>query len=328
MGLLNISDSEIRILAADNQVYEQGVSYYSDAKVSGLSYDEENRRLEARVESTPSYPVRIEFKHPGALQCRCGCAVSYTGAGVCQHVVAVLKAAQAEFSSSRPGRPGTPAAVKEFLSFFENLRPGNSKEEINFAVELSLSLIPGVSAHVSFKVGRERLYVVKDIPAFLRAVAEERPMFFGKEFTFEPLQQAFKKDDRPVVDLLGQIYALHQEWTGEYTYLSTVIGKRYMVLKGVSLKRMLDTLGDKVFTLSVDRKLGHEVRLRKETLPLKFSLQTRDQDMYGVVFGCRGGAAAIDEGWEVISFTGRRFSGLPTRASKRFYRPVAESLGL
>lgn len=181
-------------------------------------------------------------------------------------------------SESLRERSASPAA-QELLSFFENRRPENFKEEVNLALELRLNPAHRVSAQLSFKIGRDRLYVVRDIGNLLRALEEEKTLDFGKEFSFEPQHHIFKEEDRPLIDLLREIHAVHLEASRDYYAVSSILADKHLFVKGVYLKKLLNVLGNKTFSLSVGPLPAHEVRILRERLPLKFSLHAHDQDM-------------------------------------------------
>ena len=45
--------------------------------------------------------------------------------------------------------------------------------------------------HVALRVGMERLYVVRSLPSFLRALEKGEPIPFGKGFTLDPSSMRF-----------------------------------------------------------------------------------------------------------------------------------------
>ena len=89
--------------------------------------------------------------------------------------------------------------------------------EANVRLEVSL-LLPGKEnrfLRAGLRVGDKKLYVVKDIPAFLAAIRQGIPFTFGKGFDYRPEWMKFRKEDINVLALLDKLTAAFE--TGKWT---------------------------------------------------------------------------------------------------------------
>ena len=115
----------------------------------------------------------------------------------------------------------------------ERLRP-----EALVKAEYCLSKRNAYEFSLDMKVGIDRSYVVKDIRGFLRAMADEKKVSFGKNLSFVPLPENFVPEDRPVLELL-QAFA---ESDVAYTE------KRYLSLQDSQMDQLLRALkGRKIY---------------------------------------------------------------------------------
>ncbi|SDY06147.1 Superfamily II DNA or RNA helicase, SNF2 family [Evansella caseinilytica] len=91
----------------------------------------------------------------------------------------------------------------------------HEREELQ--LEYRLKLDPGLYAFQSpffeleLRVGPKRLYIVRDLREFLRAVHQEQTMKFAKLFTYDPADYVFTEEDRAVLDRLWKIHQLRAD---------------------------------------------------------------------------------------------------------------------
>lgn len=291
---LALTDKEILNLAANNIVYQTGVYYAQMERVSHLLFDPEERLIKASVTGKSLYTVQVFLKRDGSVRTyECSCPAYRRYSGACKHVIAVLKIVQDEMPETERSLKVQKRAGLEFLTFFNNRSHENYREELTMELALQIQLGKRTTAQLQLKLGLQRLYVVKDIGEFLHYLKEEQPLEFGKQFTLEPLRQAFKEEDRPVIAFLQEMYEQYSAWWEmEYPYSSSpysrppLFSKKFLHLHGIYLKKFLDALGQRPVWLEMGSpplRLTHIVR---QGLPLEFSLQAEGQDL-ALVFEAR-----------------------------------------
>lgn len=279
---VDISNNEIKSIASHQMAYQLGISYYHSGRVNELSYEPDKRRLEAYVTGNRRYHVEIDLTRVGSVQSyECTCPAFSRYFGGCKHIVAVLKAIQDKGASSPLKKGAQNLAAEELLSFFENNATEPFRDELN--LELQLQIITGyhASVNLSLRLGLQRLYVVKDIGELLRCLKIGESLEFGKQFTFEPFRQTFREEDKPVVDLLMEMYEQHLAWKEMESSFSNIqsFPKKTLPLTGFYLKKFLDLLGNQAFVLDAGSMHPSLSRVNRGGLPLEFSLQASEQDI-------------------------------------------------
>lgn len=283
MQRLEITDQQIKTLASYPMAYQLGVSYYQSGKVGQLNFNPVDRKVNAFVSGTSRYQVQFQLSPDGRVRTyQCTCPAYSRQPGACKHIIAVLKSAQAKLPAVLQKNAQSPS-TQEFLAFFQNHNQEPFKEELNLEVELELYIVPRhrVLAQFSLKIGKQRLYVVKDIGVFLNSLHKGKPLEFGKQFTFEPHRQTFKAQDRSIIDLLLEMYEQNLAWMEMLnTYTSSAFtSKKFVPLKGVYFKQFLDALEDKPFNLFLESETTQRTQVLREALPLELFLDAEEENL-------------------------------------------------
>lgn len=287
MPFINISEHEIRSLADNKKTYDLGIAYAHYDKVSQLSLDSERNVITAIVTGTWRYDVHITMHKNGSVHsydCSCPAFEQYSGA--CKHVIATLKAAQRKLQGSQPKSTVPKESVSDFMSLFMKPEPKSIRENLNLELELEIEVHRQPHAQLQLKVGLKRLYVVKDLEAFLSAVHQERSFEFGKQFTYDPLLQTFSDEDQGVIDMLQEMLRQYEAFNEHSSnYFTSPFCQKPFILSKYYLGKFLDALGDKVFTLTlVSSKakfssLPRSSQVIRQDIPLDFAIKSKDQDL-------------------------------------------------
>lgn len=99
--------------------------------------------------------------------------------------------------------------AEAFLHAFEPpLRP-----DILLKVEVNIYLPEkkqDSALHIALRIGQERLYVIRNLSAFIRAVHQKQPIPFGKGFVYDPSSMRFSNVDQKLLGLLSEIEAVQR----------------------------------------------------------------------------------------------------------------------
>ncbi|HVJ48513.1 DEAD/DEAH box helicase [Desulfitobacterium sp.] len=280
---LEMTDRQIRNLASYPMAYQLGVAYYQAGKVGPLEYNAAERKVKAFVAGTSRYLIQLQLTPEGGLSSyHCSCPAYSQHSGACKHIIAVLKSTQVTLPLIFQKKANS-SSSREFLSFFKDHAQDTFMEELNLEVELELYVVPRhrVSAQFSLKVGFQRLYVVKDVGLFLNSLYKGKTLEFGKQFTFEPHRQTFNDQDRPIIDLLLEMYEQNMAWTEMLnTYAGSVFNSKKLIpLKGVYFRKFLDALGDKPFNLYQESAPLLQTQIIRQALPLELTLNSEAENL-------------------------------------------------
>lgn len=216
---------QIRDLAG-NQSYSRGLQIYNRGKVLRFQMEneegnDENVVLEAEVEGSGEnvYHVSMIWNTiwEDLQESECSCPAFWEYDGICKHCVAVLLQYYYERKNA-VGRTG--------LSQIPGVKKGMARKTTGSIQKLlqkealvrSLPVIQGdicgkvrlephmivdnTGISVNFKLGADRLYVLKDVFGFVRAVENHENISYGKNLQFVHALDAFEESSRPLVSFL------------------------------------------------------------------------------------------------------------------------------
>lgn len=235
-----ITKEYIRMLSG-NRTYNKGVEVYNGGKVVRFSAEENTDGLivlEAQVKGSGRnwYEVYLLWdpEWDELVESDCECPAFYEYEGICKHCVAVLLAyyyeTQRQVSSSKFAGGG-----RKKLEDYFGVRKGLERKTTESIQKLlkknalakSLPLLQGnicgkvrlephltvdnSGASATFKIGAEKMYVLKDIFTFADAVENQKDYSYGKNLSFIHIMEAFTPEDRPLVSMV-------LEWAGKNRY--------------------------------------------------------------------------------------------------------------
>ena len=283
-----LKDLTIRSLANDS-AYERGLRYYREGRVSELAHREGNW-YHAAVDGTKRYEVDIHLSRKGESVedyiCECPAAELYLGA--CKHVVAALKAIQD--AQRRGGQVASGASSGRLFELFGARRtgtPGAPQEEtyVHLVPRLFLSEEYGrVAKWLEFRIGADRLYVVRNLRTFLEAVSEGAYLEFGKQLAFPA--RALRFADETSERLWQMIAGAWNEERDMLSYSSTFSYYRSQVtsylfdqkkckLTQGLFEQFLTIMGEQPFELHFNEQEAEEARVRRERPPLSVAVAYR-----------------------------------------------------
>ena len=133
-------------------------------------------------------------------------------------------------------------------------------------VTLALGRKEGQEARIGLRAGGNKLYVVKDLQAFLTAMKDGKPVTFGKDFIYEPDWMHFSGEDERVFNLLRKLFSAQAENGKDKN-------GRMVPMPDPFVKELLEEIGETPLRI-MDRD-GGIIRcrqIRQAKLPLQFTL--------------------------------------------------------
>lgn len=276
MKLLPFNDNQIRKHAGSMAVFLRGNTYYLENRVQDLRFDAEDLTLYAAVSGSTSYDVEIVFSPAGEVRdycCECQAFGNYEGA--CKHIVAVLIALQRNFAHGGvKSQEVNDRVAGEIINLFSGVMNQPKRQAVNLEICLQAARTSfGINASVEFKIGLERLYVLKNVREFLSSRAAGKPVEFGKNFVFEPEKHTFNPADRPVIEFLEEILALEKASSPYAQYVGgNIFDGKTVRLNDFYLKKFLDALGERPFDLRLPSGAVVPGITISDGLPLSFKV--------------------------------------------------------
>jgi SNF2 family DNA or RNA helicase len=285
MFQIAITDRMIENLAANSVTYQRGLMYYMSKRVVHFDFDEDDLRIDATVIGNEEYDVSIFLGENGSicgLFCTCPAFEDYPGA--CKHIIAVLKTAQQKFQNNKVIHlVRDNSMANEIFQFFEGLREKPMKEHIQLEVlyELERGYDRFLSS-VELRIGKDRLYVVKNMQQLLDSIVSNQPLEFGKNFTFDPISHTFVKEEQGIIDLLLEIHEhqkmLEDAFLTPYNRASVFKGKK-VYISSLMLKKLFQLLKGRVFKAVILGRENGNMAICEQDLPLQFALTQQKENL-------------------------------------------------
>lgn len=284
---LNVNNNTIKELAYRKSTFENGQLYYLQRRVSDLSFNDNFNTIFAIVEGEDDYDVEIELTSSGDIlthHCDCPAHAKYEGA--CKHVVATLFAAMIKNNSSSSKLIKANESNSDLISYYEYFDSSTYQDE---CVKLDITLnieryYTNYLPSLDFKIGINRLYVIKNISEFIKKLISDTSLEFGKGFIYHPSKNLFLAHDAKIINLLKELYELEelQKTLSPYNRYSSQIssfrGKK-VYLSQVTLRRVLDIIKDTSFNLTLGDKEIQNIIILNQDLPLQFILKKQKSNL-------------------------------------------------
>jgi hypothetical protein len=208
-----ITKGVILNISSNTDVYERGERYYRDGKLISYNATEDTggvTSVRASVEGNyKNYEVSLRLDDVGALSgYACSCESHSIWRGACKHVVAVLFA-HAEgharnFSAEKMRRHSKDLTDNLEKIIFDGI---NEDLPVHGATGSLLKLAPVLHSNsrgvfLTFSVGHGRMYVVKSISGFVKAVKNNETVSYGQGLTFSHSREMFDDNSRKIIDFL------------------------------------------------------------------------------------------------------------------------------
>ncbi|MEG2672874.1 MAG: DEAD/DEAH box helicase [Ruthenibacterium sp.] len=191
------------------QTYFKGASYYAEKRVNILSnrqLSNGTRMLHAGICGTGGMrhqtSILLSADGDALVSYTCTCAAFASYSGVCKHIIAMALAVD----DLAPAPTATPLKSDSLAVDLLRDYAQQSMQEV-FTPVSDVMLVPtlDLSANVPcvrFKIGRERMYIVKDVLQFVNAVQTGAEISYGKNFSFSHTLGAFCAESVPLINFL------------------------------------------------------------------------------------------------------------------------------
>lgn len=270
--MITLSTRQIRKMSPDPGTYFRGLQYYRQGAIERLFFENTENCFEALVKGMEQYRIKVRFEGAHSITASCNCYAFTHHDGFCKHIIAVLLAIS-EGNPQSYFRTAAERQVEQLLDrYSENIIGGEKRAEIRldllirFESTRYFSDSPQYAA--SFKLGTSRKYVVKNIDKLISAIVRQKPLYFGKQFTYNPETHFFSPGSRRVIDFFTRVYEVEME-----NHYSNLLKGREMELSEELFRRLLLETRGFPFTLEMNHRTVSGVIVTESELPLQFSLK-------------------------------------------------------
>ena len=270
--LINADEINNILSEAGTDVTNRGKKYFEQerVKVADFNYvSDSNYVAKAYVEGTYIYEVEIR-KVNGVLSYKCECPSSSKRDTPCKHVVAMIfdmyineasytnyvkNSESADIDDDVIQNKSYKDKINEqrenngLMAYYENLELNRNLDKESISIEPILYLVDDMTKEleISFKIGKDKMYILRDLYKFSDDMQKNSIVKYGKELEFKHSIESFTKEARPLAKLIVAKALEYNEFSKLGTYHFT-IGKRYKTnfkLKYSLLDEVFDILKDK-----------------------------------------------------------------------------------
>ena len=229
-----------------------------------------------------SYKVSLDIKGSQVRDYSCSCVKGNSYKGMCAHAECVFKAWREQNQKDSGKAVSTSQEVRTMIREYTNREVAKIIQE---GEEETVRLVPrlmikGQELSLEFRIGRDRLYVVKDLVAFARAVETGAYVEYGKNLGFHHSLGVFAEEDRKLAAMLLELvegYQEHYEQFSKSTFV-TVQGLRELMLNRAGRDRFFKLMAGKELETEDRRGSRRTVKIQPGTVGLHVRIEKAGRD--------------------------------------------------
>ena len=289
-----LSEIDIRSMASD-AAYERGRSYYRNGRVKHLEKDGEYDYY-ADVQGSQQYHVYLGIDDNGDVEdFDCDCPAFEIYDGPCKHIVAAMfelmekqngvstrSGSRVVRSKSQKKRPSDAGRLLELFAP-EQAKPAAPQAETRVHLVPRLFVMSEyrqISRWLEFRIGAEKLYVIRNLHEFLKQAANGDIVEFGKNLTIDTLHMKFADEtSEKLWELLQRGRETEREIlqysTGfsYYGYGNFLFDQKRFKLTPALLREFLAIMGDEPIEIHVEDEPPDDAHVVHEPPPVYIELE-------------------------------------------------------
>jgi SNF2 family DNA or RNA helicase len=316
------------------QEFEAGREYYRSGRIKSVQFNQQRRAFTSVVTDSGPQTQHIKFDNTGRLtEADCSCPVGNDGWGLCRHMVAVLLLIQEKDSKGFFRELRFRQAAKDIFNFFADRQPA-VKSAVTLEPVFELSRATGIDSallpSLKFRVGQDKLYIVKDIKKLLFHMENNIDLNYGKRFTYSPSRHVFKGRDLELAEMLKELYETEKlmEGLGRGRMDTSIFQDGKVYLTDRYLKRFFEIYENTPFKGIILGNENESLTIKKEDIPVNFLLTNDGPDLVlNIEF--EGTMLPLTADGEYFYFGGviHRISGQQSEYLKPFYMAMMYQKG-
>lgn len=281
--MFGISERLINENASFDTNYK-GKLYFRQGRVNDVKFDRENMRFFAKVSGSMDYDVDAGFDNHGNFKdADCNCPAFSKYPGFCKHIVAMLLFIEDRDRKGFFRELNLRKSAKFIFDIFQ-VRQESIKTPVQLEYTYEYRSVSGYGrgsfSGLELRIGQDKMYVVKSIKKLLEAVEDNEPIEFGKKFIFDPSIHEFKPEDRPVIELLKEIYETDKiVYSLTFDNKASVFKEKMAWLTSSAVGRFFKAIKDRSFNAIIDDKLIEGIKINQGDFPVDFNLNMENNDL-------------------------------------------------
>ncbi|WP_419749116.1 SNF2 helicase associated domain-containing protein [Terrisporobacter petrolearius] len=283
--------NDILIDNTDKLRLSRGQEYYKDGYVQEIKYNNQNKilNIDGKVASANYnilyYPeITIDLKNKEIVNTICTCEdyrkrSSSNNNVICKHIVASslyvinllksdvisnLKQTTIVLKNDNKIKRNKNFINKELLDYFKS----NEREKVK--LDVRVEYVGDNSVSCDFKIGIDKMYVMKDLKEFAYSRLESKDLIFGIDFLYNPVSNYFEYEDEKIVQII-------EEYGMDLSYNSPQKNFKYLTVKGSNIRRLFEALSYRTFDFKF-RNMYYSPSVIESNIPVDISLELNNNE--------------------------------------------------
>ena len=225
------------------------------------------------------YRASLHIKGSQVFDYSCSCAQGNSYRGMCPHCKALFEAYKEQAPEQQARPVSTSQQARAMIREYTNrevalIMSEGEKEQVKLSVSMVVSRR---EVKLEFKLGKDRLYMIRDLSAFAKAVESGTYVEYGKNLAFHHNLSVFVRESRPLLEFLLEtvnIFCEHHEQFQKSSFSARPVlrfldlsrasrDRFFQIMKGSSLE-LEDSRGQKRRLEIVERNPGLKVTVRRQ----------------------------------------------------------------
>lgn len=283
--------NDILIDNTDKLRLSRGQEYYKDGYVQEIKYNNQNKilNIDGKVASANYnilyYPeITIDLKNKEIVNTICTCEdyrkrSSSNNNVICKHIVASslyvinllksdvisnLKQTTIVLKNDNKIKRNKNFINKELLDYFKS----NEREKVK--LDVRVEYVGDNSVSCDFKIGIDKMYVMKDLKEFAYSRLESKDLIFGIDFLYNPVSNYFEYEDEKIVQII-------EEYGMDLSYNSPQKNFKYLTVKGSNMRRLFEALSYRTFDFKF-RNMYYSPSVIESNIPVDISFELNNNE--------------------------------------------------
>ena len=271
---MKLDISKVRALFSTTD-FSRGMEYYRQGRVGAMvsSSEDGHELVTCAVRGSRTYRVRFLELGNGYYRIGCNCP-RFEDVGRCKHVAAAMIA-----YSERPVMNTSSVSdwrAKQLLQSYlqRSQRTSMPEGDVRLVPQIDNIYVRHRDYPIfTFRVGREKLYVVKNVREFLTNVANRKTVVYGKNLTLDHSLEQFDPLSQKMIRLLMNEYDEFRSMRGgDMRYSAGYFEKNQVHLTGDSFDRWFDLLSSQ----NLETASGRTMQMLSEDPQVKVRLEKQE----------------------------------------------------
>lgn len=229
--------------------FQRGQEYYRRGQVQNLKVSQTNEGSEVSciVRGSKTYSVKVYVKEPD-ISAYCSCP-RFAEKSICKHIAAAMLACADLREDDLPVSSDRWAQtmLRAYTEKSARLMQKSPDQPARLVPYLCTSYHTNSYPSFSFRVGFDKLYVIRDIEKFVDNVFRQETVSYGKGLTLCHAPEQFDEDSQKLISILtdqfasGRSMGYHSMYYSSYdSMLFPDFQKNHITLSGSAFDRMFD----------------------------------------------------------------------------------------